>query len=252
MQIIDSHCHLDDERFDHDRDEVISRSKAAGIKDFIVPSVDRQGWIKLQQLFSRYDCISPAFGLHPWFCDRHRASDLEQLPACLDHAVAIGECGLDGSHLCHFDLKQQLPWFRAQLALAVEFDLPLILHAHKAVDLVLKELRKMPALRGVVHAFSGSQQQADQLIEQGFYLGVGGAVTFERASRLHAIVKNIPAEHLLLETDAPDQSPVFYRGARNEPAFLVEILAWVATLRGEDIDDLAAISCQNSRELFRL
>ncbi|WP_186338890.1 TatD family hydrolase [Mariprofundus sp. NF] len=250
--MIDSHCHLDDLRFDQSRVAVLQRAQDAGVTAFIVPAVCRSGWPKLQHLALDHSSISPAFGLHPWFCNQHSDSDLSLLPQFLADAVAVGECGLDGSDLCRFDMDSQLHWFQPQLQLALEHDLPVIVHAFRAVDDVIREIRQLPGLRGVIHSFSGSQQQADQLVKLGFYLGFGGAVTYPRASRVQGVVKHIPLEKLLIETDAPDQSPAAHRGGNNEPAFLIEILAQIATLRGTDSQALAAICNHNARELFRL
>lgn len=252
MQLIDSHCHLDDARFDPGRVAVLQRAKDAGVTSFIVPAVCRSGWPKLQQLALDHSSILPAMGLHPWFCNQHSDSDLTLLPQFLADAVAVGECGLDGSDLCRFDMQLQLHWFRAQLRLALEHDLPVIVHAYKAVDLVIREIRCYPGLRGVVHSFSGSLQQAEQLIDLGFYLGFGGSVTHARATRLQTVVKAVAAESVLLETDAPDQPPSGRQGERNEPAFLIDILAHIATLRGTDSQALAATCNHNARELFRL
>ncbi|ATX80627.1 TatD DNase family protein [Mariprofundus aestuarium] len=251
MQLTDSHCHLDDVRFDHDRAEVIQRASEAGVDRFVVPAVSRRGWGKLQTIAAEEVSIYPAFGLHPWFCDEHDESDLKLLPKLLEGAVAIGECGLD-TGLCRFDMERQLHWFRGQLRIAAEHDLPVIVHGYKALDSVIREIKCYPELRGVVHSFSGSQQQADQLIALGFYLGFGGSITDERARKNAAVVQAIPVEKLLIETDAPDQSPSDHRGKRNEPAFLIEILARIATLRAIDAESLARICNRNAKELFRL
>jgi len=251
MQLIDSHCHLDDARFDSDRVELLQRARRAGVEQIVVPAVSSRGWVKLKNIAELDSRIYPAFGLHPWFCDQHREDDLQRLPGFLEGAVAVGECGLDAG-LCDVDMQVQLHWLRAQLKMALSYDLPVIVHAYKAVDVVIREIRCFPGLRGVVHSFSGSLQQAEQLIDLGFYLGIGGAVTHTRATRLQAVVKAVAAERLLLETDAPDQSPAGRRGERNEPAFLIDILAHIATLRGTDSQALAATCNHNARELFRL
>lgn len=251
MQLIDSHCHLDDARFDPDRNEVMQRAVDAGVTRFVVPAVSKAGWKKLRGLADSDAAIAPAFGLHPWFCDHHRETDLEQLTGLLEGAVAIGECGLDDG-LCHFSIDQQLPWFQYQLRLARERDIPVIVHAYRTVDLVVSEVRRLPGLRGVVHSFAGSQQQAGQLIDLGLHIGIGGAVTFERAKRLQALAAWLPAERLLIETDAPDQLPAAHKGERNEPAFLIEILNRIATLRSMEAEQLAAICNRNARGLFGL
>ncbi|TLS67025.1 TatD family deoxyribonuclease [Mariprofundus erugo] len=249
MQLIDSHCHLDDPRFDADRAAVMARAAAVGVSHLVVPAVAFDGWQKLRALAAADGRISPAYGLHPWFCAQHDQAHLDALPAFLAEAVAVGECGLDGGR----DLQaEQLYWFAAQLDVAVAMDLPVIVHAHKALDEVCREIRRRPALRGVIHGFAGSRQQADHLLAQGFYLGIGSAVTRPQNRCLHQIVAAIPAERLLIETDAPDQPPAAHRGARNEPAFLLEIVEQIATLRGVDTAVFADRCNRNARELFKL
>lgn len=249
MQLIDSHCHLDDSRFDADRTEVLKRARAAGVDKVVVPAVCRSGWQKLASLADGSPTIFPAFGLHPWFCDRHRDDDLPELENYLEGAVAIGECGLDfGKRRAPEEI--QLRWFRAQLELAAAHALPLIVHAYRSLDRVSHELKAFPQLKGVIHSFSGSLQQAEQLMAQGFLLGIGGAVSWPQAERLRAVVKALPPEYLLLETDAPDQPGHAHRGERNEPAFLVEIAGEIATIRGIEADVLVEICNRNAGELF--
>jgi TatD DNase family protein len=251
MQLIDTHCHLDDERFDQDRAEVIQRARAVGVELAIVPSVVRSGWSKLAGLAETTLSMLPAYGLHPWFCDQHRQEDLVQLSEYLKHSVAVGECGLDFGQ-GRTSEEEQLKWFRAQLALADEHQLPVIVHAYKSLDRVIAELKLFPGLRGVVHSFSGSRQQAERLIEIGFYLGIGGVVTRPQAEKLRVVVTEMPLEFMLLETDAPDQPGYSHRGERNEPAYLVEIATEIATMRDMDAVTLAGICNQNARELFSL
>ena len=251
MQLIDTHCHLDDPRFDVDRADVIGRARSIGIERFIVPSTCEKGWKKLSQMSRQYDSVSPAFGIHPWFCEQHTLDGLKRLAHHLDGAVAVGECGLDfGKGRAPED--EQLKWFRPQLELAEEKDLPVILHAYKALDQLLHELRSFPRIKGVIHSFSGSRQQAERCMEQGLCLGVGGAVTRQNAMKLRTVVMQMPLEYLLLETDAPDQSGVNHRGERNEPAFLIEIANEVATMRGLEVPELVSACNYNARELFAI
>lgn len=250
-QLIDSHCHLDDGRFDGDRRYVLTRAAAAGVTGFVVPSVVCRGFARLRALAASSPVIHPAFGLHPWFCAQHAEEDLAILPEFLSGAVAVGECGLDGG-AARAPEHQQLRWFTAQLDLALETGLPVIVHAYKAVDPVCREIRRRPGLRGVIHGFSGSQSQADVLIGLGFYLGVGSAVSYAQNRRLQQTVAVMPSERLLVESDAPDQPPAGHRGERNEPAFLLEIVQQIATLRGIDGADLVEICNRNVRELFKL
>jgi TatD DNase family protein len=185
--------------------------------------------------------------------DAHRPAHLDELARWLERErpVALGECGLD-FYIEEADAEGQRRYFSAQLELAREFDLPVILHARRAVEEVTLALRRIGGLRGVVHSFSGSEEQARQLWELGFLIGMGGPVTWPRARRLRRIVADMPLQFLLLETDAPDQPLVGRRGRRNEPALLREVCQVVADLRGEDFDHVAAATSANARRLFGL
>ena len=206
MLLVDSHCHLDAAEFDSDRPDVIRRARQAGVQRQIVPAVTAESWPKLRQVCAADPGLHPAYGLHPMFLVDHRAEHLTELRTWLERErpVAVGECGLD-----HFveglDRHEQSRYFDGQLRLARDFDLPVIVHARRAVDAVIAAIRKIGNLRGVVHSFSGSRQQAEHLWNQGFLLGLGGPVTYERARRLRELAATIPLEWLLLETDAPDQ-----------------------------------------------
>ena len=163
----------------------------------------------------------------------------------------MGECGLD-YFVEGLDRDAQATFFEGQLRLAREFDLPLIVHARRAVDAVIAAVRKVGGLRGVVHSFSGSLEQAEQLWKLGFMLGLGGPVTYERARRLRKLAATMPIEHLLLETDAPDQPDSNHRGQRNEPARITTVLETIATLRDAPPADIAAATTANAERLFSL
>jgi TatD DNase family protein len=150
------------------------------------------------------------------------------------------------------DRDAQQRYFEAQLSLAGEFGLPVIVHARRAVEEVVIALRRMPGLRGVVHSFAGSAQQAERLYDMGFYLGIGGPVTYPRARRLRELVARMPIGHLLLETDAPDQPNAGHQGARNEPVRMLETVRVIAGLRGEPAEAIAAATTANACRLFAL
>ncbi len=251
LQLADSHVHLDDASFDADRDAVIERARAAGIGLQIVPGVDAASWPRIRALCAPGSGLYPAYGMHPMFMHSHRPDDLATLSHWLkEHRpVAVGEIGLD-FYEEPYDAQEQREYFKQQLALAREFDLPVILHARGALDEVTATLRRIGGLRGVVHSFSGSQQQAEQLWKLGFHLGIGGPVTYERAQRLRRIVATMPIEFLLLESDAPDQPGSGHRGERNEPAHVAEVLQCVANLRGENPVTVATATTSNARRLF--
>lgn len=251
--LVDSHCHLDAAEFDADRPLVIKRAWDAGVRRQIVPAVTAAGWPKLRNVCAGHTGLYPAYGLHPMFLGEHREPHLHELRAWLERErpVAIGECGLD-YFIDELDPVAQAVYFDAQLRLAREFDLPVIVHARRAVDAVTAAIRKVGRLRGVIHSFSGSRQQAEQLWEQGFMLGLGGPVTYERASRLRALAAAMPLEWLLLETDAPDQPDAAIRGERNEPSRLTTMLETIARLRGVTPSEVAAATSANAERLFAL
>ncbi len=251
--LVDSHCHLDAPEFAGDRDEVIARAQAVGVGQQVIPAINAAGWPALKDLCDSNRGLFPAYGLHPMFLRDHQPQHLIALGDWLqrEKPVAVGECGLD-YFVGDLDQDQQNLYFGGQLALAREFDLPLILHARRAVDAVIAAIKRVGALRGVVHSFSGSPEQARQLWNLGFLLGIGGPVTYERAHRLRGLVAEMPLEFLLLETDSPDQPDAQHRGQRNEPARLSVICETVATLRGMDADQVAAATSENARRLFRL
>jgi TatD DNase family protein len=252
-ELIDSHCHLDAPEFDADRAEVLARARSAGVGGIVIPAIDAAGWEPLAKLCVGDPELFPAYGLHPMFLDRHTDDHLRALGDWLHAhpAVAVGECGLD-FYVEGLDPQRQAVVFEAQLRLAREFDLPLILHARRAVDAVIAALRRIGGLRGVVHSFSGSAEQAAQLGKLGFLLGIGGPVTYERAQRLRRVVAQMPLEQLLLESDAPDQPPTSRRGRRNEPDCVREVLVTVAALRGESEERIAEATSANARRLFGL
>ena len=253
MRLIDSHSHFDAAEFDADRAEAHARARAAGVAGQVVPAVDAAGWPKLRQVCRDLAGLYPAYGLHPMYLQAHRPQHLADLRTWIERErpVAIGECGLD-YFVEGLDADSQQRYFDGQLALAREFELPVIVHARRAVDAVIAAIKRVGGLTGVVHSFSGSPEQATQLHTLGFLLGIGGPVTYERANRLRKTVATMPLEQLLLETDSPDQPGAAHRGERNEPAYLGEVLEVVAGLRGMAPDTLANATSANAQRLFGL
>lgn len=251
--LIDSHVHLDFAAFDDDRNCTVRRAIRAGIEAFVVPAVTRQTWPRTAGFCEqRADCF-PAFGLHPYFLEEHQASDLDDLRRWLERgdAVAVGECGLD-YYIKDLDRQKQRDLFTAQLNIARDFDLPVIIHSRKSVDDVIKLIKQSGIRKGVMHSFNGSIQQADILIERGFKLGFGGPITYPRAKKLRTLVSALPLESLLLETDAPDQPVYGHQGERNEPARLVNILETMVDLRVESREEIIRITRENTMRLFDL
>lgn len=251
--LIDSHSHLDGSAFDPDRDAVIARAIAAGVSRQIVPAIDAAGWPKLRSVCAGDNGLFAAYGLHPMYLAGHRDEHLLELRQWIvrEQPVAVGECGLD-YFVEGLDPRAQLHFFEGQLRLAREFELPVIVHGRRAVDAVIAAIRRVGKLRGVVHSFSGSAEQARQLADIGFLLGLGGPVTYDRANRLRHLAATVPLEWLLLETDSPDQPDADHRGQRNEPAHLPRVLETIAALRCVMPEEIAVATTQNAERLFRL
>ncbi|WP_426800870.1 TatD family hydrolase [Xanthomonas campestris] len=253
MQLIDSHCHLDAGEFDADRAAVIARAQATGVMQQVVPAITAASWPGLREACALAPGLHPAYGLHPIFLDQHRPEHLELLAEWIarERPCAIGECGLD-FFLEGLDAQTQRQYFDGQLQLAKRFDLPLIVHARRAVEEVIARIKAVGGIRGVVHSFAGSPEQAQQLWKLDFMIGLGGPVTYPRANRLRGLAAQMPLQHLLLETDAPDQPDAEIRGQRNEPARLRTVLDCIAQLRGEPAEAIAAQTSANARRLFGL
>ncbi len=257
----DTHCHLDAPEFDADRDAVVARARTAGVAQVVVPAVEASNFDTVRALAQQHG-LAYALGIHPLYTGRAQVADLQRLREALQahrddpRLVAVGEIGLD-----HFvpglDPKQQEVFYGAQLELAREFDLPVILHVRRSADSLLKHLRAIKVRGGIAHAFNGSEQQAQTFVDLGFKLGFGGAMTFERALQIRRLAQALPLEAIVLETDAPDIPPHWlYRTAaqraagessRNEPFELPRIAATLAELRGLSLQELAAATSSNAQ-----
>nr|WP_314901844.1 TatD family hydrolase [uncultured Deefgea sp.] len=255
ISFIDSHCHLDAAEFDADRDAVVARSRAAGVKSWVVPAVTAETFAstrKMQQLYG----AKIAFGLHPIYEAQHRDEHLLLLRQQLDvgDALAVGEIGLD-FYLPELNAERQIHFFEAQLKIARDYDLPVIVHIRRSQDQVLKYLRKWKVRGGIAHAFNGSEQQAAEFIKLGFCLGFGGALTYSGSQRIRRLAQTLPLEALVLETDAPDIQPSWLAGPpplRNEPAELARIALELAAMRGIEVADLAVACTENTTRVLRL
>lgn len=253
MKLIDSHCHLDFDVFDHDRDEVIQRAMASGIEHIVLPGTQAHRWSKLAGLCTQHQHLHACFGLHPYFIDAHDRQDIDRLAVWLEtnQHVAVGECGLD-FRSGQADRKQQQFYFSAQLDIAGQMNMPVVIHSVRATEQVIATLRDYPGLTGMVHSYSGSYEQAMQLIDMGFYLSFGGAISYPNAKRVREVAARLPLSHLLIETDAPDQPDVQHAGGRNEPGFLQHTLATLTELRDEPVHDIARHSHDNALRLFNI
>lgn len=253
LDLIDTHAHLDDRSFDDDRNAMFDRSARAGVRRWIVPATDRGNWEKIEALSASHAGVHPAFGLHPLFLDRHKDTHLDDLSTWLDGrgAIAVGEIGLD-FYIEGLDPARQRDIFVRQLHIAREHDLPVIVHARRAFEETIHTLRRIGGLRGVIHSFSGSAEQAKQLFDLGFHIGIGGPVTYDRANRIRRVVTDMPLQWLLLETDAPDQPCSRHRGERNEPAYMIDVLQTIATLRDASEMEISDATTANAARLFSL
>lgn len=253
MLLIDSHCHLDDDRLDDCRETVIARAAELKVTRMIIPATTANRWEKVKQVCATHEGLYPAYGLHPMFIEQHQAAHLLELDEWLEREqpVAVGECGIDFFD-SRVDEKWQKQLFTEQLQLANNHRLPVIVHVRKAMDEVISLLRKHANYGGVAHSFAGSLQQAMQLHDAGFKLGIAATVSFERAQKLRAVVAAMPDDALLLESDAPDQPGAAHRGELNQPAFIIEHLQTMAELRNCSPEDLAATLTRNTESLFSL
>lgn len=257
MLLIDSHCHLDFPVFDLDREAVIANSQELGVHKMIVVGIARQHWSRLWNTVENTAGLYAAFGLHPYFLAEHQDGDIqalvEQLRRYQDHPklCAVGEIGLD-FFLKDLDRVQQIDLFERQLGVAAEFNLPVIIHSRRAnahVTACLKHA-KLPRA-GIIHAFSGSYEEAQEYIKLGFLLGFGGAATWPRATRLQDVLKRLPLDSIVLETDSPDMPPEWLTGLRNSPEHLPQICQQLAQIYGISAHDFAAHTTHNVQRLFR-
>ncbi len=251
--LIDSHCHLDFEVFDNDRKTVIEYARRNGIQHIVIPGVSRDNWPDICNICIHDAQLHPCYGLHPYLASRHADDDIAALRTWLkDNAcVAIGECGLD-YRKNQAEKETQLKFFHAQLEIARETAKPVVIHSVHATEDVINSIKNHPGLRGMVHSYSGSYEQAMQLVRLGFYLCFGGAVTYDNAKKLRATAGRLPLDSILLETDAPDQPDADHFNQRNEPAYLINVLKCLAELRDESVEEIAARTTANAKTLFHI
>lgn len=248
--LIDTHCHIDFDDFDTDRDLIIQQAVSLGVLDIIVPSVSQEKWHKTVNICTQYPQCHLALGLHPIFIDQHQPHHLLEMDQLIqsESPIAIGEIGLD-YYLKELDQSKQQVYFSKQLVIAKQSDLPVIIHNRKAHDDCLSMLKDIGVNKGIIHAFNGSIQQAEKYIELGFLLGFGGMVTYQRSSRLRNLVKQIPLESIVLETDAPDMTVQEYQGGRNSPHYLPYVLQSIASIKNVSEQIVATTTTTNAQKL---
>jgi TatD DNase family protein len=256
VQLIDTHTHLDFESFDQDRDAVLHSSLALGVERMVVLGVYQRNWQRLWDLTLQQPALYAAFGLHPVYIDEHRPEHLTELADWLSRLqghpqlCAVGEIGLD-YYVETLDRQRQQQYFDAQLQLAADFNLPVLLHVRRSHADVIATLKRFRLKRcGVIHAFAGSREEAREYIKLGFKLGLGGAATWPQALRMHRVIAELPLQSVVLETDSPDMAPAMFPGQRNSPEHLPAICNALADLLATTPEQLAEASTANARELF--
>jgi TatD DNase family protein len=249
--LFDSHCHLDDPRLFPYLERLLPEAEAAGVTGFLVPGVAPQGWDRIRTLAATYPQVYPAYGVHPMHAELLTPQAVSDLCQLATGASAIGEIGLD--YLIPSPSRQvQQQAFRAQLRIAGEARLPVLLHCRKAFEDLLAILREEGVCGGVMHAFSGSVDSARSCLRLGLHISLAGSVTYANARRPLAVAACIPLERLLLETDAPDLAPEPHRGSVNLPSYLLETATRVAQIKGLPLDELARATTGNAARLFLL
>ena len=246
--MIDTHCHLCDSSYDTDRAAVIERAFSSGITKLIEIGESSSVWKKAIELTRKYENIYCALGVHP-----NDADKFSYFPDLLNDnkVVAVGECGLD-YYWKDVEKKVQIKVFEKHLQKALELKKPVVVHCRDAEEDVFRILSSCSGVTGVIHCFSSSMEFAKKFIGLGFYLGIDGPVTFPSAKNLKEIVKNIPLENILIETDSPYLAPQVFRGKRNEPSYLRHIAGEIAKIKGISAEDVSRITDENARKLFYL
>ena len=258
MSLIDSHCHLDSQEFDADRDEVMERALAAGVQHMVVIGTgngppDLEAGIRMAD---KYPACFATVGIHPNDVAKAKRGDFERMAGLLAHpkVLAIGEIGLD----YHYDFatpEAQKFAFVEQMSIAASARKPIVIHTREAWDDTVALLEKHWAphgIGGIMHCFSGGPAEARRALELGFYLSFGGILTFPKATAVHEAAKAAPADRILLETDAPYLAPAPKRGKRNEPALMVHTAQRLADLRGESVESISQATSDNFRTLLLL
>jgi TatD DNase family protein len=250
--LIDTHCHLYLDDFKQDIGELLERARKEGVHKFYLPAISSAETTTLLQLEEEYpECIA-MMGLHPCYVKENYLDELEQVKQWLQKRkfAAIGEIGLDFYWDKTF-ATQQYAAFQLQIDWALQYKLPVVIHTRNAMTETIDVVAgyKEKGLRGIFHCFSGSYEEAKKIIDMGFYLGIGGVVTYKN-SGLTAVLKDIPVESMVLETDAPYLTPVPFRGKRNESSYLKYIVAKIAEIKGVSIEAVAAITTKNAENIF--
>ena len=251
--LIDSHCHIYVEDFDIDREDMLGRAKQVGVTKFLMPAIDsstHEQMLKLEKMHPS-ECLS-MMGLHPCSVKENYENELAIVEGHTKQRkfIAIGEIGLDFYWDKTFT-KQQYDSFERQIVLAMKLDLPIVIHSRESIDQCIEVVGKYKGVRGVFHCFSGNADQARRIIELGFFLGIGGVITFKN-SGLDKVMKDVSLEHVILETDSPYLAPVPYRGKRNECGYLKYVVEKFAEVKGVSREVIEQTTTKNTQKLFDL
>lgn len=271
--LIDSHCHLDFAVFDKDRTEVITRANAEGVQHFIVLGVSVEQWSNVHELTQQYSQVSGAVGIHPYFLDAYKVLSSSQRTKQLNDDLSllfeagqtpwvrgIGECGIDGfvakqheNESTGLDITFQQRLFEQHIEIANQLKKPLVVHHRQSHHLILQSFKRCkPLYGGIIHAFSGSQNDAEKYIEHGFLLGCGGTITYERAQKTRQVMAEVDLKHIVLETDSPDMPLCGMQGQRNEPKNVALVASELAVLKKLGIEQIAKQTTENVQRLFGL
>ncbi len=252
---IDTHCHLDAHEFAGESSAIAQGAAEQGVSMIVIPAVERSNFSVVAQLAGKHSNCAYTLGVHPLYVTQANEDDLLSLRGAIPAAlrdprfIGIGEIGLDFfiPALCEPAMREkQTHFYVEQLKIARDFELPVLLHVRRSQDMVLKHLRRIKVGRGIAHAFNGSFQQAQEFIQRGFKLGFGGAMTFPRALQIRRLATQLSLDAIVLETDAPDISPMWLYPNRNSPEQLPRIGAVLAALRGLSVDAVAQATCANA------
>ena len=252
MYLIDTHTHVYLGEFKEDLPQIMNRAKDAGIKNMLLPAIDSTTHAGMISLESVYPECKAMMGLHPCSVTADYEKEIVIVRRYLQERkfIAIGEIGLDFYWDKTFT-DQQYSAFREQISIALEVDLPIVIHSRNAIDECIEVVREFKGLQGVFHCFSGDYQQARAIMDTGFYLGIGGVLTFKNAG-LDKVVEQTGLERVILETDAPYLAPVPFRGKRNEPSYTRLVAGKLAEITGMDLEKIAELTTENARNLFKL
>lgn len=252
--LIDSHAHIDDQKFNEDREVILENARAAGIEFIINPGADEASSYRAVEMSEKYPMVYATVGIHP-----HDAKDYEPQKhdallkewAKKEKVVAIGEIGLDYHYdYSPRDIQQEV--FIRQLIIAKEVKLPIVIHNRESMEDMVRILKEYftPEYGGIMHSYSGSVEMAKVFLEMGFYLSISGPLTFSNARKLPEVVAMMPLERLLVETDSPYLTPTPHRGKRNEPAYVRFVAAEIARIRGISLEEIEEITTQNAKTVF--